>query len=99
MSKFVKYFAVLALAAGAIAVTPNAASAHGWRYGGWGAYWGGWGWGPGFAIGWGFPYYYPRPYYYPGPYYYYGPRPACGWARVRVWRHGHRVVRRVWRCW
>jgi len=29
---------------------------------------------------------------------YYGPG-DCGWVRVRVLRHGHRVVRRVWRCW
>jgi hypothetical protein len=33
MSKFVKYFAVLALIAGAIALTPNVASAQ--RHGGW----------------------------------------------------------------
>jgi hypothetical protein len=38
------------------------------------------------------------PYYYGGPGYYYGAG-DCGWVRVRVFRHGHRVVRRVWRCW
>lgn len=54
-----------------------------WHHG-----WYGGGWGPGWA--WGYPYY--RPYYYAGP-------PACGYTRVRAWRHGHWIVRRVWRCW
>ena len=31
------------------------------------------------------------------PSYYAGP--PCGWVRVRVWRHGHWVLRRAWRCW
>ena len=79
----------------------------GWHGGGWhGGGWygrGGWGWGPGFGVGiglgyttWGYPYYYGPRYYAPPVYY--APRPACGWARVRVW-HGYWVVRRVWRCW
>lgn len=38
------------------------------------------------------------PYYYGTPGYYYGDG-RCGWVRVRVLRGGHRVVRRVWRCW
>jgi len=36
------------------------------------------------------------PYYFGGPRYY---APACGWVRVRVWRRGHWVLRRAWRCW
>lgn len=109
MSKFVKLFAALALIAGIFAVTPNVASARpggwhggGWHGGGWhhgggwrGGGWrgGGWGWGPGLAFGFGLA----SPYYYGGPYY--AQAPACGWVRVRVWRNGHRVLRRVWRCW
>ena len=51
--------------------------------------------GPHFAFGWGWGGY-PYPYYYGGPYY---AAPACGWTHYRVWRHGHWVVRRAWRCW
>ena len=117
MSKFFKVFAIAALVAGALAMTPGPAAAQrhghgghggwhgghggwhgggwrgghgGWHGGGWhGRRWygGGWGWGP--AWGWGYPYYYGG---------YYGDQ-ACGWARVRVWRHGHWVLRRAWRCW
>ena len=112
MSKFVKFFAVAALVTGALAMTPGPAAAQhhggghwhgggGWHGGGWrGGGWrgGGWGWGPGFALGfgsglgwgWGYP-------YYASPYYY--TEPACGWVRIRVWRHGHWVLRRAWRCW
>lgn len=123
MSKHLKYFAALAMIAGAIAFTPNVASAqhhhggggggggghhgggggggwhhgggggggggwhhHGWHGGGWRG--GGWGWGPGFALGFGAAY----PYYY-------AQAGDCGWARVRVWRHGYWVIRRAWRCW
>ena len=46
--------------------------------------WGGGGWG--WGGGWGPDYYYDEP-------------GDCGWVRVRVLRHGHRVVQRVWRCW
>jgi len=106
MSKLVKFFAVLFLLAGAIAVTPGTAAAqhrgggyhggHGnWHGGGWhgGRHRGG-GWAPGFAFGFGFG----NPYGYGGSYYY-EPDPTCGWARVRVWRNGHWVLRRAWRCW
>jgi len=64
----------------------------GWHGGGWhGGHWhgGGWGFGPGFALGYGLGV---------APYYAYGPG-DCGWVRVRVWRHGYWVFRRVWRCW
>jgi hypothetical protein len=92
MSKLVKFFAIVVLLAGAIAVTPGTAEArhggHGGGHhgGGWhgGGGWRGGGWGPGFG------------YYYGGPYYY---APACGWVRVRVWRNGHWALRRAWRCW
>jgi hypothetical protein len=49
----------------------------------------GFGFGPGW--GWGG---YPYPYY--DDYY---AVPSCGWARVRVWRNHHWVLRRAWRCW
>jgi hypothetical protein len=92
MSRFAKMFGALALAAGAIALTPGAALAQHHHGGGhWhGGYYRGGGWGPGFGFGWGGPYYYGAPYY---------AGPNCGWARVRVWRHGTWVVRRSWRCW
>ena len=61
--------------------------------------------GGGFAVGailggvLAAPYYYGDPYYYSGSGYYYDPGGCgCGWVRVRVLRHGHWVVRRVWRC-
>jgi hypothetical protein len=57
---------------------------HGGYRGGWGG--GGWGWGGGWGPDWGPDYYYDEP-------------GDCGWVRVRVLRHGHRVVQRVWRCW
>jgi hypothetical protein len=101
MSKFVKFFAIAALIAGALAMTPGPAAAQ--RHGGHGGgHWhggGGWGggWGPGIVFGfgpaWGWGYPYP---YYGAPYY---AEPACGWVRVRILRRGHWVPRRVWRCW
>ncbi|WP_210209863.1 hypothetical protein [Pseudolabrys taiwanensis] len=77
---------------------------YGWRGGyyrrGWG---GGWGWGPaiglGIGVGSGWGWGYPYGYYAPGPSYYYGPPARCGYVRVRVWRSGYWVIRRVWRCW
>jgi hypothetical protein len=48
--------------------------------------WGGGGWGGGWGPDWGPDYYYDEP-------------GDCGWVRVPVLRHGHRVVQRVWRCW
>ena len=103
MSKLVKFFAIAALLVGAFAMTPGPAAAQHYHGGGhWhggGGHWhgGGWGWGRGFGwgLGWGYPYYYGGPYY---PYYYDG-GPDCGWVRVRVWRNGHWVIRRAWRCW
>jgi len=85
MAKLMKVAAVAALLAGVMAM-PGAAQArwhHGWHGGGWGG-------GSGFALGFGYP-------YYGSPYY--AAQPACGWAPVRVWRHGHWMVRRTWRCW
>jgi hypothetical protein len=103
MSKLVKIFSGIALIVSVVAFAPGSAEArwhgggwhgHGGWHGGWHRGWrgGGWGWGPavGFGWGWGAPYA-----YYPGPYY----GGDCGWVRVRVWRNGHRVLRRVWRCW
>jgi hypothetical protein len=92
MSKLVKLFAIAALIASALAVTPGSAEAY-WRRHYWG---GGWGWGPGITLGWGgYPYY---PYYARARPYYYA-APDCGYVRVKVWRHGHWVRRSVWRCW
>jgi hypothetical protein len=106
MSKLVRLFAIAALIAGALAMTPGPAAAQhhhgghggghwhggGWRGGGgWGGGWG-WGWGPGPVFGWGgFPY----------PYYggYYDGGPDCAWVNARVLRRGHWVPRQVWRCW
>jgi hypothetical protein len=97
MSKFVKVFAALVLIAGAIMPGTALAQHHGGgHHGGGGHYGSGWhggGWGPGFGYGYGWGY----PYYYGGPSYSYGP--GCGWTRVRVWRNGHWVLRRTWRCW
>ena len=102
MSRFTKTIASATLILSILAFVPGSAEArwHGGWHGGWR---GGWGWGPavGFGVGlgwgrgwgWGYPYA-----YYPGPYYYAVP-PACGWARVRIWRQGHWVLRRAWRCW
>ena len=99
MSKLVKFFAIAALVAGAFAMTPGPAAAqhhHGgghWHGGGghWHGGWGhGFGWGLGWGWGWGGYPYYAQPYY---------AEPACGWARVRVWHHGHWHIRRAWRCW
>jgi len=94
ISKLARFLASAALIFSFFAFVPGSADAH-WR----GGYWrGGWGWGPAFGLGlglgygwgWDYPYtYYPRSYY---------GGPACGWARVRVWRNGHRVSRRAWRC-
>lgn len=107
MSKRVKFFAILMLLAGAIAVTPGTAMAQhhgghggGGHHGGWhggggyrGGGWRGGGWGPSFGFGWGYPDYYGY-----GPDYY-APEPMCDWVRVRVQRNGHWVLRRTWRCW
>ena len=104
MSKLVKFFAIAALISGALAMTPGPAAAqhhHGgghWHGGGGHFRGGGWGgFGPGFALGfgsgWGWGGY---PYSYYDDYY---AAPPCGWVRVRVWRHGHWVLRRAWRCW
>jgi hypothetical protein len=98
MSKLVKILVALVLIGGGIAVSMGDADAHyrrHYRYG----YSGGWGPAWGFTFGFGYPYY-ARPYapYY-GPSYYYRPGPECGWVRYRVWRRGHWVVRRAWRCW
>jgi hypothetical protein len=87
MSKFVKIFAIAALFASALVMTPGAANAQHWHGGGGyhgGGHWRGGGWGPGPFWGWG------------APYAYYG-GPACGWHTVRVWR-GHWALRRAWRC-
>jgi hypothetical protein len=105
MSKFSKVLTGVVLAAGLALAAPQAADAQhfhgghggwhggGWHGGGWhgGGHWhgGGWGFGPGFALGYGLGV---------APYYAYGPG-DCGWVRVRVWRHGSWVFRRVWRCW
>lgn len=91
MSKVLRALAIVALA---MTVSAGAAEAAG-HHGGGGHGWhggGGWGWGGGWGLGWGVPYYYPGPYYY-------GYGPGCGWTRVRVWRGGHWVLRRAWRCW
>ncbi len=101
MSKLFKILAVVGVLVGAMAATSGTALAqrhgggahsHGGGHGGghWrgGGFRGG-GWGPGFVVGFG------SPYYYGGPYY--GGQ-ACGYTRVRVWRNGHWVPRRAWRC-
>ncbi|HEY4077403.1 MAG TPA: hypothetical protein VGM26_10790 [Rhizomicrobium sp.] len=109
MSKVTKLLTALCVAGAALAAMPNAALAqrhggggwhgggghwHGggghWRGGGWRG--GGWGWGPGFALGFGAPYYGG---YYGSPYY---SGDSCGYTRVRVWRNGHWVLRRAYRC-
>jgi hypothetical protein len=95
MSKLVKSFAIAALIAGALAVTPGPALAqhhHHGGHGGWhGGGWRGGGWGAGPFWGWGGMYpYYAEPYY---------AEPTCGWVRVRVLRHGRWVRRLVRRCW
>ena len=89
MSKLVKFLAIAALVGGAFAMTPGPAAAY---HGHGGGHWRGGGWGPGFVFGFG-------PGWGWGPYYPYYAEPACGWVRVRVWRHGHWVLRRAWRCW
>jgi hypothetical protein len=107
MSKLVKFFAIAALVAGVFAMTPGPAAAQhhhggGGHWHGGGGHWhggGGWGggWGPGFVFGlgpaWGWGGY---PYSYYDDYY---SGTSCGWARVRVWRNHHWVLRRAWRCW
>jgi hypothetical protein len=99
MSKQMRILAIVGMIAGAVAAAPSSALAyhhgHGsYRHGGgyyhgggwgWGGYGWGWGWGPAFA-------YYPPVYYAPPP-------QECGWVHVRVWRHGHWVLRRAWQCW
>jgi len=88
MTKLERLFAALALAATIVVFVPNGAEAYSrWGYYSGSGQWGRWGWGPwGPGVGWG-----------QGNPYYYGPR--CGWVRTRVWDDGHRVIRRVWRCW
>jgi hypothetical protein len=99
MSKFTKVLGIVALA---LIINIGAAVAAGYGGGGYGGggygggyrggghgggYRGGWGGGGwGWGGGWGPDYYYDEP-------------GDCGWVRVRVLRHGHRVVQRVWRCW
>src|SRR5471030_2737962 len=91
MSKFVKILGALALMAGALAFTPGTALAQHHGGGGW-HHGGGWGRGFGFGLGLNYPYgYYAQPYYYADS--------GCGWTRVRLWRNGHWVLRRAWRCW
>jgi len=90
MSKLLKFFAILALVVGAFAMVPASAQARGGHFHGGhfrGGGFGGGGWGPGWGFG------FANPYYYGGPYYYAGP--SC---LVRVWRGGHWVLRRSWRC-
>ena len=85
MSTLVKLFAVLILTLGVTAFAPSSAQAR--CPGGACGQWAGWGWGPwGPGVGWG-----------QGNPYFYGP--TCRWVRVGGWRNGHRVQRRVWRCW
>jgi hypothetical protein len=113
MSKLLKYFAAVALVAGAMAFTPNVASAQrhhgggggGWHHGGGGGGWrhhgwrgGGWrGGGWGWGPGFALGFGAAYPYYYGGPYY--AQAGDCGWVRTRVWRRGYWVIRRAWRCW
>lgn len=99
MSKIFKVLAIVGVFAGAMVVTsgPALAQHHGGGHGGFhrgGGWHGGWrgGYGPGFVFGFGAPYYYGGPYYNGGP-------GDCGYVRVRVWRGGHWVLRRAWRCW
>ena len=86
MTKLMKFFAAVMLIVSVICFAPGNAEARCDYYRGCGQ-WGGWGWGPwGPGVGWG-----------QGNPYFYGSR--CGWVHVRAWHNGHRVVRRVWRCW
>jgi hypothetical protein len=110
MSKLVKFFAITALIAGALAMTPGPAAAQhhghgghgggGWHGGGGGWHGGGGGWrGGGWRGGWGWG---PGLYWGGYPYYgggYYDDSPDCGWVRARVLRNHHWVLRRTWRCW
>jgi hypothetical protein len=101
MSTFTKLFAALCIAGAAVAAMPDAALAQrhhggggvhrggGGHWHGGGGHWRGGGWRPGFAIGFGAPTYYGSPYYY---------GENCGYTRVRVWRNGHWVLRRAYRC-
>ena len=98
MSKFVKFLAIAALVGGAFAMTPAPAAAqhHHHPAVATGMAAAGVDLDPALSLasvqawGWGGYPYYAEPYY---------AGPACGWARVRVWRHGHWVLRRAWRCW
>jgi hypothetical protein len=101
MSKFTKLLAGLCVAGAAFAAMPDAALAqhhHGAGGGHWhgGGHWRGGGWrGGGWGFGFGAPYYYyGGPTYYGSPYY----GDNCGYTRVRVWRNGHWVTRRAYRC-
>jgi hypothetical protein len=85
MSKLMKLFAGIVLAAGILLAVPGSAQA---------GYWFG-GWGPYLYYGWP---YQPYSFNYPRRYYYDAPAPECGWVRVRSWHRGHRYWRRVWRC-
>ena len=92
--KILAVFAVLVVAPGtALAGHGHGGHGHGGYWHG-GGYWrgGGWGWGgPNVYLDFGYPGYY-APDYYESP-------EECGWAYVHTWRYGHRVLRRVWRCW
>jgi hypothetical protein len=86
-----KRFAGLVLAVG-IALGATGTAQAGWR--------GIIGWGPYLYYGWP----YPTPSFdLPGSFSYapaeYAPPPECRWVRVEAWRHGHRIWRRVRRCW
>ena len=92
MSKIIKLVVTVAVLA---AASVAAADARDWRgHGGWRGGWYGHSWrgypgyvyGPGFAWGFGYAPHYARP-------------PACGYARMRVWRGNHWAIRRAWRCW
>jgi hypothetical protein len=102
MSKLVKFLAIAFLVGGAFAMTPGPAAAQhhhgGGHWHGGGGHWHGGrgGFGPGFAFGFGSGWGWGGYPYYAEPYY---AQPTCGWARVRVWRHGHWILRRAWRCW
>jgi hypothetical protein len=97
MSKFTKVFGIVALALVINIGAAEAAGHHGHH--GHGGGWGGGGWGGGgFATGAILGGLLAAPYYYGDTGYYYGAG-DCGWVRVRVLRHSHWVLRRVWRCW
>jgi hypothetical protein len=96
MAKRLKVF--LAALALTLVFAATADAGHWRRHHGWNDGWDGYDfrgyrgtlYGPGWA--WrGPPIYYHQPYYYAAP--------ACGYVRVRVWRHGTWRIRYVRRCW